>query len=347
MKIYLNKNCSGYHWFEGTISGTDEIISMNYAKPVPESMPILKGLMLHSQYEACMVQENGMYILSLNNIPEHKRTDEFGRPISLQIVFLNKDVEPLWKILFNRLQYYKEFSDLLSKCFVSVIASDPQYVRCKKSLIDELLDSCYTKSFSDKASEFVNKNHRRLLYINNGSRTVMTNIGFSEDEILNAECCGTNNVEWLIDNTSEPIDIVEQLKKDLQDAKLREEELKSKLATSEEELENVKSDIEALREELKDFKRGKTPVSVDDKRIKQLEKDLQDAKSREETLKVQLASSRKELEDVKSNIESLRKRLEELTNLFALKNRELMRFKLTSIVLGISSTLLLLLYFIK
>lgn len=328
MKIFLNKNCSGYHWFEGKISGCEEYVSMQYAEPVPKSMEILRGLMLHSQYETCLAYEQSFYILSLNNLPEHRRTDEFGRPISLQIVFLSKNVEQLWKVLFYRLQYKKIFSDLLSKCFVSVMATDDQFVRCNVHSLENLLNSCYAKSFSDAALNISSRENERLLYVNRNSRLVMNNIGFSEDEIKKAEYNEVEHIEWLIDKN-----VTENVSTDL---KPQEKILEGTSPIFSEEKENTH-----LEEEIKQNTNNAPTNEFENEalivdnvslnnQIELLNKKLQESEEQNKMLKADLASSESMINRITTE-----------------KNIELMRFKLVSIVQGIVFVLLLILYIIK
>lgn len=337
MKVYLNKNCSGYHWFETEVSGCEDFISMNYAQPAPESMPILKGLMLHSQYEMCLSCENGTYILSINNIPEHKRTDEIGRPISLQIVFLSKNVEQLWKILFYRMQYDKMFSELLSKCFVSVMAAEGQFVRCDLRLLHELLNSCYAKGFSDQALKISSRKNEKLLYVNKGSRLVMNNIGFSEDEIKKAEYNGAERIEWLVDEDNTENGFSEQIETVPHNNLEHQVEIpKNSSFVSNKEEEDVLSEDD-LKQKVNDVpennqENGRLDVNNDssNKQMELLTLRLQEYERNHKILKADLASSESALNRISSEMRI-----------------ELMRYKLISIVLGILFILLLILYIIK
>lgn len=336
MKIYLNKNCSGYHWFECIISDCEEFILMNYAEPVHKSMPILRGLMLHSQYEICMACEKELYILSLNNLPEHRRIDEFGRPISLQIVFLSKNVEELWKILFYRLQYDKIFSDSLSKCFDSVMAADGQFVRCNVHLLDDLLNSCYAKGFSDMALKILSRNNEKLLYVNKRSRLVMNNIGFSEEEVEKAECNRTEHIVWLIDANIPGNESSKQIETVSQDLHSQEDISKGSSSDSSEETEDVHigDDLKQNTINLSSNKHENGALSVNNdllnNQIEHLRGNLQESERQIKILKADLVSS-----------ESMSDRIS------AEMKRELMKFKFFSIILGISFIVLLVLYIIK
>lgn len=352
MKIYINRNCSGFHWFEGNFPPNEEVLKMNYAKPVSEGLKLLGKIMLYAQYEVCLAYENETYILSLNNIPEKERKDSFGRPLSMQLVFVDKNLELLWKVLFLRLQQFEIFSEEISNCFASVIAADPPYVRCKKVLFEKVLDSCREKELSKDAEQVVAKASGRLLFVNSDSRTTMKNIGFSENEVLNAEhsLLQCEKIQWMIEPTlgPDPIRILkeksESFNNKIEDFNNKIDEikiLKDKLGISENALVQERLSNEILRD-------------VNRKQQEQIE---QYAKEIEELIKSQNPSEKsllekievleRELTEIKSENTSLLEDKTEKHKLIEEKNQKILRFKLISIGLSIVSILLLSLYLFK
>ena len=292
MNIYINKWCSGFFWYSGEVShAKDDMLMEPLTKADVESMsPILSGLKTKGLYETCLVKEEKKYILSLKELPEHSH-DDIGRKSSISVILLSEEGESLWKILFSYLQDKQTFSDKMSRCFIGKIKDGKRYVKYKTEELTALLNSCNKSSLSAEATDLMNKKLDRLLFVNTDSRDVMENIGFSENEIVEAEHNGLAKDKW--------IDFVP------------------------------------------------TPDPAPTPEIEKLKKDLEESKKHEEELQTELASSKKELEDMKSEAMSLRKRIEDFKNVFILKNKELMRYKLASIVLGVASILFFLLYLIK
>ena len=352
MKIYINKNCSGFHWFEGDFSSNEEVLKMNYAQPVSEGMKLLEKIMLYAQYEVCLAHENRVYILSLNNIPEKERKDSFGRPLSMQLVFVDENLELLWKVLFLRLQQFEEFSEEISKCFAAVIAADPPYVRCRKALLESIFSSCFQKALSQDAEQVVAKASGRLLFVNSDSRTTMKNIGFSENEVLNAEHSlrQCEQMQWLVDSVSEP-----PISKDELEKKIKELEEKIRELESQDYIKVLKEEIDKLKGGLVHERLSNSILSeVNNKlqeNIKQLEKKIEELKDSENVSDKSLLERIKGLEskisELKSENEDLLRDRTEIHKLIEEKNKTILRFKLISIGLGIVSVLLLVFYLFK
>lgn len=352
MKIYINRNCSGFHWFEGDFPPKEEVLKMNYAKPVSEGMKLLEKIMLYAQYEICLAYENETYILSLNNIPEKERKDSFGRPLSMQLVFVDKNLELLWKVMFYRLQYFESFAKEISDCFASVLVADPPYVKCKKTLLENLFNSYSKKVLSEDAKKIVSRATGRLLFVNDESRTTMKNIGFSENEILKAkhslkQC---EQIQWLIEPTLDP-NPIEKLRSENESLKNDIEDLKTE-NKSPDEIKNLKNKLEVSENTLiQERLSNEILKGVNKKQQKQIE---QYTKRIEELMKSQNPSENslfekievleRELNEIKSENASLLEEKTEMRKLIEEKNRKILRFKLLSIGLGIVSILLLSFY---
>lgn len=358
MKIYINRNCSGFHWFEGDFSANEGILKMNYAKPVPENMERLKKIMLYTQHELCLACENGMYILSLNNIPEIERKDSFGRPLSMQLVLVDENIGLLWKVLFYRLQQFEYFSKEISDCFASVLVAAPPYVRCKKTLLESLFNSCSEKEFSEDAKKIVSGTTGRLLFVNDESRTTMKNVGFSENEILKAEHSlkQCEHIQWLVEPVlgPDPIRILkeenERLRKENEDLKNEIESLKTKSPDEIKDLidkleisENALAQERLSNEILRDVnKKQQELIEQYAKKIEELSKNPP-----EKALLEKIKVLERELNEIKSENTSLLEDKTEIRKLIEEKNKKILQFKLVSIGLGIASILLLSLYLFK
>ena len=349
MKIYINRNCAGFHWFEGDFSANEEILKMNYEKSVPENMERLKKIKLYTQHKLCLACENGMYILSLNDIPEKDRKDSYGRPLSMQLVLVDENIGLLWKVLFYRLQQFESFSKEISDCFASVLVADPPYVRCKKTLLENLFNSCSEKELSEEAKKVVSGATGSLLFVNDESRTTMKNIGFSENEILKAEHSlkQCEHIQWLIYPIEGP-DPIEILKKEIERLKEEIERLKNE-NTSFDEIKNLKDKLEISENELVQERLSNGILrSLNEKQreqIEQLAKKIEDLMNSridsDNSLPEKIKVLERDLNEIKSENSILLEDKTEMRKLIEEKNQKILRFKLISIGLGLVSILLL------
>lgn len=194
MKLFINKNCSGYHWFEvllpetGQLAEQDKYIRMYPAGAINEDSAILKGLRMSGQYSYCLAKENGRYILALNNLPE-KRTDPDGRHISVTMIFVAEN-EPdritLLKILFDYLEGVESFSTRVNDCFVSSIMSNPPSVLCDWIKFDTYLTELSTRNFAPGVGSILPGIRGSLLIASPDSQRTMKDLGFKMSEIDNA-----------------------------------------------------------------------------------------------------------------------------------------------------------------
>lgn len=194
MKLFINKNCSGYHWFEvllpeiGQLAEQNKYIRMCPAGTINEDSAILKGLRMSGQYSYCLAKENGRYLLALNNLPE-KRTDPDGRHISVTMIFVaeNKpDRIMLFKILFNYLEGVESFSTRVNDCFVSSIISNPPSVLCDWIKFGTYLTELSLRNFAPEVGSILPGLKGRLLIASPDSQRTMRDLGFKMGEIDNA-----------------------------------------------------------------------------------------------------------------------------------------------------------------
>lgn len=126
MKIYINKNCNGYHWFEGEPlgkSGKQEMPEMQAG----ERPFVLSKLLLYSQYEVVLIENNTpdgigkesdvKFYLAINNLPEHHRKDTFGRPLSFQLIFDVDNPGYAYNLLCAYLANPEGFAEVFSPMF--------------------------------------------------------------------------------------------------------------------------------------------------------------------------------------------------------------------------------------
>lgn len=218
MKLFINKNCSGYHWFEvllpetGQLVEQDKYIRMCPAGTINEDSAILKGLRMSGQYSYCLAKENSRYLLALNNLPE-KRTDPDGRHISVTMIFVAEN-EPdrimLLKILFDYLEGVESFSTRVNDCFVSSIMSNPPSVLCDWIKFDTYLTELSTRNFVPEVGSILSGLKGRLLIASPDSQRTMKDLGFKMGEIDNAVNVIHRNVlsKWLspvAENSEKPI----------------------------------------------------------------------------------------------------------------------------------------------
>lgn len=207
MKLFINKNCSGYHWFEvllpetGQLEEQDKYIRMSPAGTINEDSDILKGLRMSGQYSYCLAKENGRHLLALNNLPE-KRTDPDGRHISVTMIFVEEngpDRVMLFKILFDYLEGVKSFSTRVNDCFVSSIMSNPPSVLCDWGKFDTYLTELSMRNFAPEVSSILPGLKGRLLIASPDSQRTMRDLGFKMNEIDNAVNVIHRNVssKWL------------------------------------------------------------------------------------------------------------------------------------------------------
>lgn len=122
MKIYINKNCNGYHWFEGEPLGKAGKLEMPEVTVVGKaSSYYLDKLFLYAQYETVLIENDKpgepACFLAINNLPEHHRKDTFGRPLNFQLIFAGDDFCEISRFLFAYLSGREKFAEVFSPMF--------------------------------------------------------------------------------------------------------------------------------------------------------------------------------------------------------------------------------------
>lgn len=195
MKLYINKNCSGYFWSESNLPENDEgqadkcTFRMERSSGISHHSALLKGLMSSSQYSYCLAKDNGNFILALNKIPE-SRKDTFGRSISVTLIFMTEkraELSLICKILFDYFENALDFSTLIDKCFASDIMSNPPSVICNWIKLRGYLDRISKQKINPKDIPLLQNVSQQLLIVSPDCPRLMSELGFKESEIKKAE----------------------------------------------------------------------------------------------------------------------------------------------------------------
>lgn len=336
MKLFINKNCSGYHWYEvllpetGQLVEPDKYIRMGPARAINEDSAILKGLRMSGQYSYCLAKENGRYVLALNNLPE-KRTDPDGRHISVTMIFVAEN-EPdrimLLKILFDYLEDSESFSTRVNDCFVSSIMSNPPSVLCDWIKFDTYLTELSTRNFAPEVGSILPELKGRLLIASPDSQRTMKDLGFKMSEIDNAV-----NVIQL--NTSSAW-------------------LSPLTAVRERTIDNQQPETESP-------KKGSTEDLIQEDKKEQVMENISTQTDNDKTLNLELARLTaenqqfiSERDSLQETIENLKHELSEKTNSIRKRNasieilnRRLRFFSWTTISAGVVIVLLIIFYILK
>lgn len=336
MKLFINKNCSGYHWYEvllpetGQLVEPDKYIRMGPARAINEDSAILKGLRMSGQYSYCLAKENGRYVLALNNLPE-KRTDPDGRHISVTMIFVAEN-EPdrimLLKILFDYLEDSESFSTRVNDCFVSSIMSNPPSVLCDWIKFDTYLTELSTRNFAPEVGSILPELKGRLLIASPDSQRTMKDLGFKMSEIDNAV-----NVIQL--NTSSAW-------------------LSPLTAVRERTIDNQQPETESP-------KKGSTEDLIQEDKKEQVMENISTQTDNDKTLNLELARLTaenqqfiSERDSLQETIENLKHELSEKTNSIRKRNasieilnRRLRFFNWTTISAGVVIVLLIIFYILK
>lgn len=141
MKLYLNCNYSGYHWFEADdICGKTGNVSFQepYGKPSCKTISYLRSYVEHCPYLLMNSVENGEHvaIMMIGSI-EESRTDEMGRRIKMFAIFTgcHEDLPLMHKILLYSMTDKKGFDER----FVSNIILGSS-LECDASGLNSLID---------------------------------------------------------------------------------------------------------------------------------------------------------------------------------------------------------------
>lgn len=190
MKLLVNKNCSGYHWFECNLTGDDQYIKMYEAQSVNKVSSFLSGLRVYGQFDYCLIKDNKEYLLAINNIHEKER-DVFNRLTSIKLIFVgNKDeAKLLLKILLTSLEDFNTFSTITNSYFASKSTSDPMYVRCNWEKLQKLIQEIDQKELNPKAEKLLTNATLPLIIVSPENSIAMgkNGLGFSDKEIKKAK----------------------------------------------------------------------------------------------------------------------------------------------------------------
>jgi len=120
-QIYINKNCSGYYWWE-LDSATSEVdgherVSLVKMDALPHGF--LGDIMIRGVFPYWFFRDDGHFVLGINDIPESIRGDDSGVPLKERLVVIDDDPQILQKMLFAWFSYPNEFVKCLDESFVA------------------------------------------------------------------------------------------------------------------------------------------------------------------------------------------------------------------------------------
>lgn len=189
MKLLVNKNCSGYHWFGCKLTGDEQYIKMYEEQSVNQVSSFLGGLRIYGQFEYCLIRDKGAYLLAINNLHEKER-DVFGRPISIKMIFIGDEnhAQLLLKILLTALEDFNSFSDRMNSCFASSSMSHPIYVRCDWEKLHAFIEEINARTLSATSKKVLENEKMNLIAVSKESLAMGKNgLGFNDSEINKAK----------------------------------------------------------------------------------------------------------------------------------------------------------------
>lgn len=189
MKLLVNKNCSGYHWFGCELIGDEQYLKMYEEQSVNQVSSYLGGLRIYGQFEYCLIRDKDTYLLAINNLQEKKK-DVFDRSISIKMIFIgDKDnAQLLLKILLTAIEDFDSFSERMNLCFDSSSMSHPIYVRCNWKELRSFIQKIEKKVLTPATEKILDDLSMRLILVSDESIAMGRNgLGFSDKEIHKAK----------------------------------------------------------------------------------------------------------------------------------------------------------------
>ena len=128
MKLYINYNFCGYHWFsvdDIRRQPSTESVTLDEFAYSKDMNPTLKKLMTYDSYHLAYMKTDGRYILALRNIPEINRTDDNGRRLLISYIFEGDeaDCELMNKIAFTYILQKESIQEVFSAAISSTVDS--------------------------------------------------------------------------------------------------------------------------------------------------------------------------------------------------------------------------------
>lgn len=185
MKLYINYNFCGYHWYviNDIMHQPITEITLDEFSYNKEMNRMLKKLITYDSYHLAYMNLDGRYILALRNIREKNRTDENGRKLVMSYIFEGDEKE---RQLMNKiaLTYINE-KDFLEQAFSEAISSS---VDCVKYDISKLTDWIRIVNNKRLVDGFKFGKGKVLLMLSNWkNETIAENLGIDVNEFVNVK----------------------------------------------------------------------------------------------------------------------------------------------------------------
>lgn len=210
MKLYINYNFCGYHWFlinEVLQPSLPNSIKLDEWNSTDETLRIVKKLMLYDSYDAAFLHEDGKYILALRNIHEQNHKDPDGRKLSMAYIFEGtaKEKDLLEKVLLVYINHRGYLESVLSD-LISAAVSHVDYN------VHSLLELLATIKSTDKSHTILRLGTGRVLALFSKWRddTISSNLALKSEEFVKVK----KSLEDYIDiNLIDKPDITDTIKK--------------------------------------------------------------------------------------------------------------------------------------
>ena len=185
MLLYINKNCSGYHWFKNLLPDTydcaDNSPYIEIKRVTEESatvIPLVDKLRMSAQYDYCFARQGDKYILALNGIPELNRKDDIGRPIHVNLIFIADSSQKvlLFNMLLHRVKDLDSFARQIESCFQHSL--NKGCILCSWKNLSE-----YFKSLYNRNAQLFPETDDNLLAAK-GDQSALRGFGFRDSEMI-------------------------------------------------------------------------------------------------------------------------------------------------------------------
>ncbi len=209
MKLYLNCNYSGYHWFEiDDIRAKADVVPFEdaYSKPPCKTVTYLRSYVEHCPYLLMDSVENGEHVavMMIGNI-EETRTDEMGRRIKMFALLTGTadDLPLMHKLLLYGMTDKKGFDER----FVSNIILGSSLC-CNVSGLNAMIDD--VAGYDVVSSRFAVKNFTAnaqtkvyVLVSNKKDETLLQDIRFPKSELACKVSVADAVGQWVVAKSAE------------------------------------------------------------------------------------------------------------------------------------------------
>ena len=288
MKIYINKNCNGYHWFEGEPLGKAGKLEMPEVTVVGKaSSYYLDKLFLYAQYEAVLIENDKpgepAYFLAINNLPEHHRKDTFGRPLNFQLIFAGDDFCEISRFLFAYLSGREKFAEVFSPMFSAGAVN----LICDCDRLNAYWQDLSGRKLKESAGKIFNLGRPVKFIYTKSPETISERFGWNKRDIekINYKSLDSLAGKEFFEKEGDVHDQIQELM-------AKNQILAEKVAESEKEIKHLGTENERLTEELKKFKDW---VKLDPDAEKALRVKIQELTNENQTLAGKVKDSEKEV----------------------------------------------------